>query len=140
MNDWGFKQFVSLHEALDPSLGFLVNDALKLKVKVKVDSVLAHQGHQTEAEDGCRCGEETPTAPSSIKPPSPKEFTAFDISMAGTDPAEVKRCRAHFRSYIICWPSEGHIAFALGAKSKRSYINCELFPWSVQSAPTFSRP
>ena len=56
-------RLVSLHEALDPSLGFLVNDVLKLKVKIEVDSLLAHKGHQTDAKDGCRGGEETPTDP-----------------------------------------------------------------------------
>ena len=31
---------------MDPSLGFLVNDALKLKVKIKVEPVMARLGKQ----------------------------------------------------------------------------------------------
>ena len=49
-NDWGFTQFVSLHEIMDPSLGFLENDALKLKVKIKVehpDSYLYNSKRET---------------------------------------------------------------------------------------------
>ena len=115
---------------MDPSLGFLVNDALKLKVKIKVEPVMARLG-QTEAEGGCRHGEETPADPSCNKPPSPQEIMASSISMAGTHPAEVKRCRASFRPYIICWPSKAHIASVSGAKSKQKklrtvYLACAL--------------
>ena len=49
-NDWGFTQFVSLHEIMDPLLGFLVDDALKLKVKIKVehpDSYLYNSKRET---------------------------------------------------------------------------------------------
>lgn len=35
-NDWGFTQFVSLNEVLDPANGFLVDDTLTLKVKLRV--------------------------------------------------------------------------------------------------------
>jgi hypothetical protein len=35
-NDWGFQKFMPLAALLDPKRGFVVNDTVKIKVKIAV--------------------------------------------------------------------------------------------------------
>jgi hypothetical protein len=43
--DWGFTQFLSLEDALDPDRGFTLDDTLKIKVEVQVQVTRGYESY-----------------------------------------------------------------------------------------------